>query len=393
MTGSSWTDAQLDALRQIGDPLADDIVGEIFATGEVDAVRTLLKHLVDHEHPLLVPPERALPPVLLAHVERYFAASDAALPSLDAARIDAGEAMFELHGLEILMVLGCYSLPASYTARKGVHVLAQTGRLESDPKRRLIETTQMVVDVMSEGGLALGADARGHGRGVRAAQKVRLMHAAVRRMILVRGGRDWLAQYDVPICQEDLAGTLMTFTQVVLDGLDRLGAEVTLPQREAYLYAWSAVGRIMGITEPLIPADLAAARTLTDTIKRRQIGRSDAGDVMTAALLEMMRKTLPSRLLGGLPPTLLRFFLREDARYLAIPRRDWTEVLVAAMHGFTVLVDRVFGFTRLSRRLTRAFNRRLITALLAVEVGPNRPTFDIPDHLARRWGVPPGAPD
>lgn len=386
MPGRVWTDADLDGFRKIGDPLADRVVDEIFATGEVTAVRALLRHCVDNDHPLAVEDAHSLPPSLLAHVERYFALSDADLPGFDAARIEAGERVFELHGPEVLMTLCCYSLPASYTARKGVHVLAQTGRLESHPKRRLIETTQMVVDVMTPGGLRVDADARRHGKGIRTAQKVRLMHAAIRRLIIEAHGQAWLDQYDVPINQEDLAGTLMTFSQVVLDGLDRLGSPMDDAQRTAYLYAWRGIGRIMGVDEALVPTDLTEARTLTDTIRRRQSARNDAGDALTAALLETMQQSMP-RIFHGFPATLLRFFLRENARFLTLPPADWTRVLIAIIHGMTRVVDRLVGASRVSRWLYRAFNRRLIRAFMTVARGGNRVEFAIPDHLARSWKV------
>ncbi len=387
MSGRTWTDAELDRLRRVADPLADGIVDEIFAEGEITAVRRLLRHLVDNDHPLLVEPGLALPPALLAAVERYFERSDAELPTFDPAMVEAGERVFELHGPEVLMTLCCYSLPASYTAKKGVHVLAQTKRLESNPKRRLIETTQMVVDVMTPGGLELRGSARTHGKGIRSAQKVRLMHAAIRRMILHADGQAWIDAYDAPINQEDLAGTLMTFSQVVLDGLERLGAPLTHAQREAYLYTWRAIGSIMGVRDEVIPVDLAEARALTDTIRRRQSARSDAGDVMTAALLETMQSSVPG-LLRGLPATLLRFFLRGDSRYLALPPGDWTRVIVAMIHWFTLVFDRLAGASRVSRALYRAFNRRMIAAFMRVERGANRPDFAIPDHLARSWKVP-----
>jgi hypothetical protein len=384
MTGRQWTDAELDAMRMIGDPLADDLVSEIFATGEVHAVRRLLRGLVDDDHPLVG--NGSLPPELMAHVERYFALSDAALPEFDPARIVAGQQVFELHGAEVLMVLCCYSLPASYTAKKGVHVLGQTGRLESHPKRRLLETTQMVVDVMTPGGLVVGENARNHGKGIRSAQKVRLMHAAIRRLILDAHGQEWIDKYQIPINQEDLAGTLMTFSRVVLDGLARLGAPTTVLQRESYLYAWRAIGRVMGVREELIPADLDEARTLTDTIRRRQSAKSDVGDAMTAALLAVMEDSLP-RVLHGFPPTLLRFFLEDDVKYLTMPPANWTRVLVVIMHAMTRAVDLLVGASRVSRWLYRAFNKRLIEGFLEVERGPKRPNFAIPDHLARQWGV------
>lgn len=382
---AAWSDEALDAARGIGDPLADDLIAEIFADGDIGQVRILLRHLVDNDA-LLDPVTNKLPPHLVAHIERYLELSDAALPKIDPAGIVAGQRMFELHGPEILMTLGCYSLPASYTARKGVQVLAQTGRLESDPKRRLIETTQMVIDVMTPGGLAIGASHMHHGKGIRTAQKVRLMHAAIRMLIVTHNGQAWLAAYDVPINQEDLGGTLMTFSRVVIDGLDRLGAVTTAADRASYFDAWKAIGTIMGVHPALIPADLEQARIMTDTIKRRQSARSDAGDAMIAALIEMMRAQVPG-VLGGLPATLLRFFLREDADLLTMPPADWTRILVAVIHGATRLLDTIVGGWGVSRWLYRAFNRRLLAGFLRVERGPGRPAFDIPDHLADGWGV------
>ena len=387
MAGQQWSDTELDALRQVGDPLADDTITAIFEAHEIDAVRKVLRHLVDNDHPLFVPADAALDPAVRRHIDDYFEKSDAALPSLDPKRILAGERMFELHGPEILMTLCCYSLPASYTAKKGVQVLAQTGRLESHPKRRLFETTQMVIDVMRPGGLAIGGNAREHGKGIRTAQKVRLMHAAVRHMILHHHGDAWLEKYDVPINQEDMAGTLMTFSWIVLVGLDRLGATVEEEAREAYLYAWTAIGHVMGLREELIPKTLEDAHTLTETIKRRQTEKSEAGNMMAAALVEMMRESIPGGVLSGLPPSMLRFFLQDDARYLDLPPADWTVTIVDAIHGMTRAFDKIAGSSRLSRALYRAFNERLIGAMLRVERGPNRPDFDIPDHLADRWQV------
>lgn len=387
---AAWSNAELDAARRVGDPLADDLVAEIFADGDVAQVRTLLRHLVDNDE-LLDPVTNRLPPHLVRHIERYLEQSDAALPTIDPAAIVAGQRMFELHGPEVLMTLGCYSLPASYTAKKGVQVLAQTGRLESDPKRRLIETTQMVIDVMTPGGLAIGSNHTRHGKGIRTAQKVRLMHAAIRALIVGHHGKAWLDEYDVPINQEDLAGTLMTFSRVVIDGLDRIGAVTTPADRASYFAAWRAIGTIMGVQAALVPADLDQARVLTDTIKRRQSAKSEAGDAMVAALLAMMRAQVPG-VLGGLPPTLVRFFLQQDAALLTMPKADWTRLLVAAIHGMTRLVDTVVGGGRVSRWLYRAFNRRLLAGFMRVERGPGRPSFDIPDHLADGWGIDGRAP-
>ena len=64
-----YTDAMLDALRLEGDPLADKVIADIEAAGEVDAVNLLIRHLVANNQPV---PEH-LPPVVqvLAATHRF----------------------------------------------------------------------------------------------------------------------------------------------------------------------------------------------------------------------------------------------------------------------------------------------------------------------------------
>jgi hypothetical protein len=54
----------------------------------------------------------------------------------------------------------------------------------------------------------------------------------------------------------------------------------------------------------------------------------------------------------------------------------------------TRTIDVVVGKSRVTRALYRAFNRRLIAGMMRIERGPNRPNFDIPDHLAAKWRIP-----
>src|SRR5581483_7387456 len=134
------------------------------------------------------------------------------------------------YGPQVILNLFCYSLPFCYAARKGVQVVWLTSRRYTNPTRRIIETAQMVVDVMRPGGLSAG------GTGVKTAQKVRLMHAGVRHQIHAYTG--WNAEFGEPINQEDMAGTLMSFSWVVVDGLRRLGMGLNDAEAEAYLHAW-----------------------------------------------------------------------------------------------------------------------------------------------------------
>jgi ER-bound oxygenase mpaB/B'/Rubber oxygenase, catalytic domain len=372
-------DAFLDRCRAEGDPEGDALVQAAFdAIGAAAAdgappERRFLRALIE---------SGALPAAWSPAPIRAFL--NAPLPGrpLRADVVRRGEAVFAEHGPEILMALGCYSLPAAYAANDGVRVLAKTGFLESAPTRRLVETAQMIVDVMRPGGL----DPRGPG--VRNARKVRLMHAAIRRLILAAG--DWDAtRLGVPINQEDLAGTLCTFAWLPLDALRRLGAHVRREDRDAYVQTWGQVGRILGIREELIPADAHAAEALTARIQARQVQPelpNPDGRELTRALLAMMDAHIPVRALRFGPASLMRLFLPPRvADALGIPRQLYADSLVRCGAWLAGAVDGLLSATRLERRFFRRFNVLLIEAVLAAERGGKRAEFDLPLSLRGRW--------
>lgn len=373
-----WTNQSLDEARLIGDPEADRVIDELFRSGTLDAVNQLLRTLVMND---------GLPSELLPAVVRDYLAATTPPPTVTPPDVRLGEEVFGAFGPEVLAVLGFYSLPADYAAKKGVQVLFRTGRLVTNPIRRVFETAQMVVDVMSPGGLGP------QGRGVRTAQKVRLMHAAIRHLLRHEPSLPWDPALGFPINQEDLAGTLMSFSFLVLDGLDRLGVELTKADRDAYFHAWMAVGRIMGVRDDLIPSDLEEARALTQLIHQRQIGASPAGEELAMALVEGYQRLLPE-LLHGVPASLIHFFLDDDpftgqniAALLGVPPADWTR----AVAELVVHVDRFLGRHEVESSFADAafsfVSRHLIEGLLLVERGGQRAPFTIPDELQRRWGV------
>lgn len=375
--------------RTVGDRLADETIAAIFGAGEdgLQDVRSLLLHCVKNDHPLRETQHGvdALPPSIFEKVQAYFEESDRSLTEFDQRKIRVGERVFQEHGPEVLMLLATYSLPASYTARRGVQVLAQTGRLESQPVRRLIETTQMVIDVMAPGGLTIGKSALYHGKGIRTAQKVRLMHAAIRRLLLERYGEKWVQDYGVPINQMDLCGTLMTFSAVILDGLSMLRVELTSEEQDAYLYAWRAVGSIMGIDPVLIPHTVEGAHELTSVIREAEIGRCPQGVELTSALVGAYQGLIEPKWLRGLPVALMRRFLGAYADVLEIPRAGFTSILVTILIFVSGALDTVLRRSRLLRRLHRKFAMLMVRVFLRIERGGNRPTFEIPDTLADGW--------
>ncbi|PWT99427.1 MAG: DUF2236 domain-containing protein [Terriglobia bacterium] len=369
---SRWTNAFLDPMRQTGDPLADQAVGQVFAGGNIQSVNGLMQTLVENDG--LVP--ESLP----AAIRDYLAASGQLPEWADPALIRTGEQIFWRYGPQVIANLFCYSLPFCYAARKGVQVLWLTSRLYSNPTRRIIETAQAVVDVMQAGGLAPG------GTGVRTAQKVRLMHAGVRYQIKAYQG--WNPDFGTPVNQEDLAGTLLSFSWVVIDGLRRLGFPLTPAEQEAYLHSWKVVGHILGIRPDLIPSDVADAGALAQTIQHRQYAACPEGQGMAAALVGMMQQYVPGNLFDRTPAALIRYLLGDaHSDLLAIERTPAAEVLFEPLRSIDRILNQDLHAQAPVARLAEIFSRKLIDGLLWVARGGKRIPFTIPTELRQAWGV------
>ena len=393
MASSMWPQAFLDSMRMQGDPLADDVIQRLFTSGEVGSVNELMRSLVENDDL----PSNKLPVYML----EYLVLTQASVTRLDLDKLRLAQEVFHRFGPEVMMILGFYALPASYAARRGVQVLHRTGYLKERSVRRVFETAQMVVDVMGDGGLEMD------GRGVRTLQKVRLIHAAIRHMLRHNAREPWdTRDLGLPVNQEDLAGTLMTFSFVVLEGMTALSIELTPAQRDAWIYTWTAIGYILGVNLRLLPENLEAARTLTFLIRERQVEASPEGVLLTASLLQGMRTIVPG-FLEGLPATLVRFFLDQDqwgglnvADMLQVPSADRTTLVHQAVQRLGGRTEWRTDNTTLLARGLRMLSKEFVEGMLVSGSGGRRAPFHIPAALHSRWHLqssprtptpPPGA--
>ena len=129
---SKWTDALLNRMRKTGDELADKAVGKVFERDGVEAVNAIMHKLVRNAQP--VPEE--LPP----EIQDYLANSQPLPAWADTDKIRRGQELYETWGVLITLCLFCASLPASYAAAKGVKVLYLTAQLDTNTRRRVMET-------------------------------------------------------------------------------------------------------------------------------------------------------------------------------------------------------------------------------------------------------------
>jgi hypothetical protein len=285
MSGRLYSDEFLDSLRGQADPLADQVVAEHFAQSDGGDPRQLLSTLIRGDGLGGSSP-----------VQAYFDRPIEVPDWLEPATLATGQECFAQWGTHVFTALYAAALPSAYACCRGVQVLGLTARLVTDPKRRLNETAQFHLDVMEPKGLQEG------GRGLSDVRHVRLMHAAVRWLIEHDPHSNWDPQWGLPINQEDMLETLLTFTEIVFEVFDRTGVVYSDDDAEAYLHVWSYIGFLLGVHPDLLPLTRPDTKGLMPEVRRRQFATSEAGTVLMAALLEQGLKMAPPGLRGLRPP-------------------------------------------------------------------------------------------
>jgi hypothetical protein len=373
-----WNRAYLHSWRKATDPLADNVVQQIIAKHDQARFHAVWMHLVTN---------RGIDKSVLPVVVRDYFEETAALPSFaDHAMLKKGQEVFGVHGLACCMLLLCKSLPQTYACRKGAQVVYETGRLtEKDHlqrfTRRLMETSQFVVNVMTPGGL------ENEGDGMVTAQKVRLMHAAIRYYLHQQGWKT--EKYDEPINQEDKAGTLMAFSALVLQGLELLHIELTLEEKEAYIHTWRVIGHLMGVHPQLIPEDYADAMALGQAIFDDQIGYSAEGEALTKACIDFLKDMVPLHL-QEVPKAMIHYLIGDKASDSVglNMHSNWLDKLTAA------LVGHVFRHSDLKHphhkrmaMLSSHLQRHIMQSMIKTFNHHKQIMFYIPPSLKQDWNI------
>jgi len=255
------------------DPLADDTVAALAALPAGQGAR-FLKMALD-EGIDAVPQAPAALKALFAQVDR--------VPFwVDWERIDRGGRVFRQASVPVMMTLGFYSLPITYTSPAGSKPLVSTQRLVDRAAQRLAETLAFVRLTCELGGL------KRSGEGFKINLKVRLMHAQVRRLLL-RSGRWNTEAWAMPINQAHMAGTLAAISAGVILKLQELGFAFSPAEVDDILHLWRYAGYLSGVDTELIPATLADARRLSAII----LAVEGVPDEDSRALVRALREIPP----------------------------------------------------------------------------------------------------
>jgi hypothetical protein len=337
-------------------------------------------------------------------VAEYLRLSEQLPAWADRGLLRVSENLFLRYGLTSFGILACASLPECYVLRDVAAVLGATQRLAEHARRRIFETAIMVLAVMAEGGLAPG------GSGIRVVQKVRLMHAAVRHLILASPAaadrppasladallaQRWPAERGIPLSQEDLAAVLLTFSHVMLQGWKHLGIDLTREEATAYLHCWNVVGHVLGVDDELLAGDVEDAARLFEAIKRRRAADTPDGRALTTSLIGVVESFAgPSQiLLRPIPRILMRaLLLPQTCDMLGVPglevwHRTYRPLLRASVRVVNGVKTDVFQGLPGLAGASAMISRRILEDIVARPRGGARTAFHIPESLARSWGL------
>lgn len=329
---SPFTTEMLNTFRTQGDELADTVI-DTFATHYKDSIQELSEKLQNMirmpvEEDIVSTLNKFFPDdeIIRNALEAYYNQATQ-LPSwVDQEKLKLGCHVFQDHLFTSFMVLGCASLPICYVCSPDVKVLGFTRRLIDDAPRRLVETAQMVTDVMSTGGLEV-KDNRLSGKGIQSILKIRLIHASVRHLILHKDkllaahahkddidpknfllayvfdsiqdkatwyGKSkpdaWNKETDgVPINSEALAETLLTFSYLILRGLNDIGVRLSKTQQDAFLHSWNIAGYVLGVKEDFLKefSNFEQSDVIYKQIMKRRLGATQDGYLLQQSLLEI----------------------------------------------------------------------------------------------------------
>lgn len=294
----SYTQDFLDAKRSIGDFPADDFIRQQFSDPRSkSALYAWMQASVLNGNMLNLPE---------AYKSHDFMNNASTLPAwADRKLMSRGYAFFAAHAEAIMNLLGLLSLPYCYAAADGAMVLQLSERMQKDTGKRLNETAAFIWDVMAPD--AFEKDGRGFARIL----QVRLRHAAARYYSATSG--QWDLSWGTPLNQEDMAGTNLSFSLIVIRGLRKLGYTIQYESQLGFMHLWNVIGYLLGLNEDLLPETGKQAQLLEAMIRRRQFRASAHGQSLTRALTDYLSLAAKEQSVSSLELIgLMRYLLGDE---------------------------------------------------------------------------------
>ena len=317
----NYSEPFLNSRRLVGDPDSDNFVADVFA----DPIRK--KKL--QEWMMLETSSDNLDQLALDYPQIPFIANSRNLPDwAEPALMHQGSAFFARHSEMIMSLLGLLSLPYCYTAANGAMVLYLTELIRKQTTKRLFDTAIFIWEVLAPDAF------EDKGKAFAEIMKVRIIHAIVRHYMHSSG--KWDQAWGMPVNQEDMAGTNLSFSLIVIRGLRKLGYTVRKSDEKAFLHTWAVIGSLIGLEQALIPENASEAELLDSRIKQRQFADSDHGKELTHALIGHILSVNESKATADDIRGLMRYLLGDEIS-------DQLSIESPALPTYKIVLIRLLG--------------------------------------------------
>lgn len=312
--------------RTNGDAVADKIIKQIVEQHDVIFLRKLMPFLSDYQNLSF----ENQPQIL-----QGFLAENSTFPAFfDKKKLIRATDFYRENQQNIGLILGLYSLPYCYLGADGAKVLYLSERIRNDTYKRLVETGSFLKSVMTY-------DNWSEPKIFAICLKVRLLHAAIRYFTL--HSNRWNVAWGYPINQEDMLGTNLAFSLVVLRGMEKLGYTVDKSYEDAYLNVWNVIGYLLGVKSEILPNNYLEAVKIDKLIAERQFRQSIESQELTASLMQVIRGFAPNKLTADLLQEQSRMLLGEKyAKMLGIAETNIPNTLLKVYNSTSVLMSKIF---------------------------------------------------
>jgi hypothetical protein len=369
-----WTNEILDRAKNTADPLADQVVEDLMITGKLHQINDVLAGLDENDE--------ALPEGLPSSLTTYLDES-ALFPSwTDFDKIKIAQDLFIEYGPNFGVALMFQSLPTLYAGSKGgAQILYKTGQMGNHFQRRASETLRFILDAMEPGGLSAG------GKGIRAIQKVRMMHAAIRLFSKKSGVMPEDGSWGEPINLEEMAGTLVAFSAIAMQGIEKLGVNLSIGEKDAYMHTWRVIGNMLGIKDEFIPKDVESAYEQWSKLDIRNFARTEAGVELMKSHVDFLEKMIPGKIVDGVVPAMMRYLMgnRVAVNILGVKSQGWWLWLIDIIRIVFRLGENFMDSSAFVKKFMASQSHEMMEALQkywsSVDSGV---PFRVPESLTKR---------
>jgi hypothetical protein len=281
--------------RTIGDPLADRVVAGLAADAP-------LKNMHDLLGAVRAKAERGD-----TDCNAFIAHCNTVPDWADFKAMEKGQRLIASYAPFMGASLFTGSLVGGSVFQKMTMVTAMTGMLSGSATQRLTETVAMVIRMAFPGEIRPGH--KGH----ETLARVRLLHSAIRRFLVVDTGR-YQHPTEVPICQQDLAVTLALFGYLNIRSLMQLGIKLERDEIDSFILLWRYAGHVLGIDEQLLPTSIEEQQAFFLASLKHQAKPEKLSEDIKRVLDEV---ALAANKQARIPYPVAQTFLHQITRYLA----------------------------------------------------------------------------